>query len=240
MKALLGEGFFIFAPMNNAEAYEKLKTYMTEARDLLFQEVVAQRTRRLCVVVEDVYQPHNASAVLRSCDCFGIQDVHIIENENRWQLSEGVSMGADKWLTVNRYDENANNTKACLKQLKQSGYRIVATTPHRDDYVLKTLPLNHKLAIVFGTEVSGVSDEVKTEADYFLRIPMYGFTESFNISVAAALTLYELTDRLRQECPQWQLTQREQDDLLLHWATMSVREGEKILRSIRSEDGSPT
>lgn len=221
--------------MNRTELYDYLKGYMTEERDALFQRVVAERTRKITVVVEDVYQPHNASAVLRSCDCFGVQDAHIIENENKWEVSEGVAMGSSKWLSVTRYNALPHNTNACLSELKERGYRIVATTPHRDDYVLKDLPLDGKIALVFGTEVSGISDEVRALADDYVRIPMYGFTESFNISVAAALSLYELTDRMRRTFNDWCLSEQERQELLIEWATRSIRDGERILRNYLNE-----
>lgn len=226
--------------MNNSNAYAYLKHYMTEERDALFNRVVGERTKKLTVVVEDIYQPHNASAVLRSCDCFGVQEVHIIENDNKWELSEGVSLGSDKWVTVHRHNTLQNNTASCLMALKEQGYAIVATTPHRDDYVLKTLPLDRKVALVFGTEVRGISDTVREHADYYLRIPMYGFTESFNISVAAALTLYELTDRMRRESTDWRLDQAERDELLLSWAVKSIREGENMLQRYLNECERPT
>lgn len=216
--------------MDKKQAYAHLAGYMTEARDEQFRRVASQRTRYIKVVVENLYQPHNASAVLRSCDCFGVQDIHVIENGNAWELNEGVAMGASKWLHVHRHNELAENTGPCLAQLKSEGYRIVATTPHTDDYDLKSLPLDAPLAVVFGTEVDGISDLVKDEADYFLRIPMYGFTESFNISVAAALTLYELTDRMRKEVKDWPLSDSEREALLLEWASKSVRDGEVILQ----------
>jgi tRNA (guanosine-2'-O-)-methyltransferase len=210
---------------------------MTEERALLFNRIVAERTRYLTVVVEDIYQPHNASAVLRSCDCFGVQDIHVIENDNKFELSEGVTMGSDKWLTVSRHRTKPNNTADCLTALKDAGYAIVATTPHEDDYVLKSLPLDRKCALVFGTEMRGISDVVREHADHYLRIPMYGFTESFNISVAAALTLYELTDRLRTERNDWQLSSVEQDRILLEWALKSIRESEKVLQRYFDETG---
>lgn len=216
--------------MNSKAAYDYLKGYMTAERAELFERVAANRTRYLSVVVEDVYQPHNASAVLRSCDCFGVQDVHIIENDNKWELSEGVTMGSDKWLTLTRHNAKANNTADCLTKLKEQGYAIVATTPHEDDYVLKTLPLDRKCALVFGTEMRGISETVREHADYFLRIPMYGFTESFNISVAAALTLYELSDRLRRERNDWTLSPDEHEALLVEWAVKSIREGNQVLQ----------
>lgn len=216
--------------MDHKEAYNYLSRYMTDERDQLFKRVIEERTRKITVVIEDVYQPHNASAVLRSCDCFGVQDVHIIENQNTWEVSEGVSLGAYKWLDVHRYNQQENNTLACLKHLKKQGYRIVATTPHQDDFVPETLPLDGKIALVFGAEVRGISDLVREEADAYLRLPMYGFTESFNISVAAALSLYALTERMRKDTPDWKLDETEKDHVLLQWAKRSIRDGEVILQ----------
>jgi tRNA (guanosine-2'-O-)-methyltransferase len=216
--------------MDHKEAYNYLSRYMTDERDQLFKRVIEERTRKITVVIEDVYQPHNASAVLRSCDCFGVQDVHIIENQNTWEVSEGVSLGAYKWLDVHRYNEQENNTLACLKHLKKQGYRIVATTPHQDDFVPETLPLDEKIALVFGAEVRGISDLVREEADAYLRLPMYGFTESFNISVAAALSLYALTERMRKDTKDWKLDETEKDHVLLQWAKRSIRDGEVILQ----------
>lgn len=215
--------------MDPIKGYACLQEFMTEERDALFRRIAAERTRYLSVVIEDIYQPHNASAVLRSCDCFGIQDVHIIENENEWNINEGVAMGAGKWLTVNQYNSQAHNTAPTLQELKNQGYQIAATTPHRDDYSIANLPLNRPIALVFGAEVRGVSDTVFDMADHFVRIPMHGFTESFNISVAAALCLYELGGRIRREVPQWQLSPEEQTALLFEWARKSVRESDAIL-----------
>lgn len=209
--------------------YNYLKEYMTEERAALFDKVASERTRHVTCVVENIYQPHNASAVLRSCDCFGVQDVHIIENDNDWEVNKGVSLGASKWLTINRYNEGASNTKSCLQGLKKKGYKIAATTPHKDDYTISDLPLDEPVALVFGTEVSGITQDVKDEADLFVRIPMYGFTESFNISVAAALSLYELTKRLREENIDWPLSVDAQNELKLSWAKQSIRESEKII-----------
>ncbi len=210
--------------------YDFLKNYMTEERDQQFEKVIQERTRHITCVVENVYQPHNASAVLRSCDCFGIQDVHIIENDNEWQVNKGVAMGATKWLNIHRYNSKEQNTVDCLRELKAKGYKIAATTPHKDDYQIADLPLETPIALVFGTEVSGISQEVIDEADLFVRNPMHRFTESFNISVAAALTFYELTQRIRAEKIDWKLSQEEMTTIKLKWAKQSIRNSEGIIK----------
>ncbi len=205
-----------------------LSQYITENRKKLFQKVLQYRTRHITIVLEDIFQPHNASAVLRSADLTGIQDVHIIENRNTYEPNPEVAMGAFKWLNLIKYNELENNTLAAYDTLRKKGYRIVATTPHKDDYTLDTIPLDTKTAIVFGTELKGLSDIAIENADEYLRIPMYGFTESYNISVSAALTMFTLTQRLRKSDIPWQLTEEEKSDILLEWTKRSIKRVENF------------
>ena len=168
-----------------------LSKYITPERLNLFNNIIKNRTKYITVVLEDIYQSQNASAVLRSCDCFGVQDVHIIENRNEFKLDTEVSLGSSKWLTLNKYNQKSNNSLAAIKHLKKKGYRIVATTPHTKDLLLPDYDIEvGKTALVFGSELPGISDIVWNEADQFLKIPMFGFTESFNISVSAAIVLH--------------------------------------------------
>ncbi len=185
---------------------------------------MGERTRWLTVALEDIYQPHNASAVLRSCECFGVQDVHIIENRNEYNLNPAVDRGASHWLTLHRYREEAiDNSTRALAALKEGDYRLFAMTPHRDDLQLEEVPVDRPLAVLFGTEETGLSARVLEAADAYVRIPMYGFTESFNLSVSAALTLRELSIKMRlQEVP-WSLSKDEKDALLLDWYRHSIR-----------------
>ena len=184
----------------------------------------------MTVVLEDIYQRHNASAVLRSCDCFGVQDVHIIENRNEYNISSDVAVGSDKWLNIKKYNELENNTLAAINSLKKSGYRIIATTPHTNDVTLDTFDIDKgKFAIFFGAELPGLSDIVMDNADEFLKIPMYGFTESFNISVSAALTMNTLYSRLIKSNVNWQLTEQEHDEVLLSWFKASIKSSEEII-----------
>ena len=186
-----------------------LQEFITPNKKNKFEELILHRTRHLTIVLEDIYQPHNASAVLRSCDCFGIQDVHIIENMNKYEVNPDVALGSSKWLNLIKYNEKENNTESCLKKLKSEGYRVIATTPHENDFIPETLPLGEKTALVFGTELAGLSQVAIDLADGFVRIPMYGFTESFNISVSAALLLFALTERMRKSDINWALTEAE-------------------------------
>lgn len=200
-----------------------LETMMTEERTRKFGEVLKQRTRHITIVLEDLFQPHNASAVLRSCDCFGIQDVHIIENKNKYEVNPNVALGSSKWLSLIKYNKTDDNTAACLHHLKQQGYRIIATTPHHEGHTPQTLPLDPKFALVFGTELEGLSDTALRMADDFVKIPMFGFTESFNISVSAAILLHSLSTRLRERNMEWGLAKEEMLDIRIEWAMNSIR-----------------
>lgn len=218
--------------VKKAELVTYLREFATESRWQKIVEVANRRTRHLTVVVEDIYQSHNASAVLRSCDGFGIQDVHIIENKNQFDASSQVTIGADQWLSIQRYNKpGIDNTEACFNELKKQGYKVVATTPHEDDWNLNELPISDKTALVFGSEIDGVSDRAKELADGFMKIPMAGFSESFNISVSAAVCLYNLTRRLKESDTNWKLTEEELDDLKLEWLRKSIKAGEQLERT---------
>lgn len=208
---------------------EYLREFVSDTRWEKIVQTAANRTRHLSVIVEDIYQPHNASAVLRNCDGFGIQNVHIIENKNRFDASPQVTIGADRWLSIYRYNaKGKDNTTACIQHLKQMGYKIIATSPHEDGVNLNDLPVEPKTALLFGTEMEGVSEKAKELSDGFVKIPMWGFSESFNISVSAAICLYNLTRRLRKSNVSWQLTKDEIEDLYLQWLKKSIRAGEQL------------
>ena len=197
--------------------------FISDERKRRFEEVLSWRTRHLTVVLEDIFQPHNASAVLRSCDLTGVQDIHIIENNYSFDINPDVVMGSTKWLDIHRYNELDFNTPTALEQLKDQGYQIVATCPHRDDFTPETLPLDKPVALVFGTEKTGITDYVMDHADRFVRIPMYGFTESFNISVSAALLVYTLTHRLHEMTDvDWHLSEEEKEEVRLEWARRTL------------------
>ncbi|MCX6283704.1 MAG: RNA methyltransferase [Bacteroidetes bacterium] len=209
---------------------DHLMGLMTEERRARFAGVISLRTRHMSIILEDIYQPHNASAVLRSCDCFGIQDVHIIENKNKYEVNPDVALGSAQWLTLYKYNQAASNTASCIRTLKEKGYRIIATSPHKNDFTPASLPLDSRFALIFGTELQGLSEEALALADQFIRIPMYGFTESLNISVSAAILLQSLTKRLRESEISWTLKEEEKNDVLLHWAACSVRKSDVVIR----------
>lgn len=216
-----------------------LYEYITENKRNHFARVADSRTRYITVVLEDIFQPHNASAVLRSCDVFGIQDVHIIENKNKYRVNPDVALGASKWLSLHKYNETGFNTPGCIGRLKEAGYRIVATTPHRDDVSINELKLEEgKLALVFGKEDDGLSGEALELADEYVCIPQYGFTESLNISVSAAIMLFQLTGRLRSSAISWGLSEEEKLDLKIGWARKVVKKADSLERLFRNKFGS--
>ena len=202
---------------------EFLSQFITDERKDRFEEVLANRTRHITVVLEDIFQPHNASAVLRSCDLTGVQDIHVIENNYTFDINPDVVMGSTKWLDIHRYNELEFNTPVVLDQLKAKGYQIVATCPHRDDFMPETLPLDQPVALVFGTEKTGLTDYVLDHADRYVQIPMFGFTESYNISVSAALLTYILTQRLHEMTElDWHLTEEQKDEIRLEWSCRTL------------------
>lgn len=198
--------------------------YVSEHKQQLFRDILETRTRYFTIVLEDIYQSQNASAVLRSCDGFGFQDVHVVENRNVFDVDKGVTIGADKWLTVYRYKERGvNNTGRAYRFLRQEGYRIVSVTPVKSRIPLPGFRPEKPTALVFGTEQAGLSDYAADNADEHIHIPMYGFSESFNISVCVALCLYHLRLHLKERKKNWQLTKPEKQELYLQWLRKSVK-----------------
>nr|WP_284041120.1 RNA methyltransferase [Jejuia spongiicola] len=204
---------------------EHLESYLTESRKARFDAVLSQRTKHFTVATEDVYQLHNTSAVIRSCDVFGIQEVNIVEERNSKRIDREIAMGAQKWVDVNRF----HSVKDCLKDLKQKGYQIVATTPHKDDGLLDAFDVTKKSCFFFGRETEGLSEEVIEQADCFLKIPMVGFTESLNISVSAAIILQHVTTKLKLTNIDWQLTKEEMLIKRLDWCKKTIKSYDEIV-----------
>lgn len=211
----------------NIKLKEYLYQFLTEERIEQFEKVLAYRTNHFAVGLENIFQPHNANAVIRSCDCFGVQNCHVIESINKFSASKGVSKGAIKWVDVHKYD----NTSETLNTLKSKGYQIVATTPHKNDCSLADFDITKKSVFFFGAEKKGLSDEVMQNADVFLKIPMVGHTESLNISVSAAIILQYVTDKLRATNIKWQLTEAEKEAVRLSWAKISTKKLDVHLRN---------
>ncbi|WP_431158279.1 TrmH family RNA methyltransferase [Winogradskyella poriferorum] len=217
--------------MADLKLLEYLESYLTEHRRHRFATVLAERTKYFTVATEDVYQLHNTSAVIRSCDVFGIQEVNIIEEVNTKRIDREIAMGAQKWVDLNRY----NTVNSCIKDLKSQGYQIVATTPHAEDCDLIDFDISKKSCFFFGRETEGLSQQVLDEADCFLKIPMYGFTESLNISVSAAIILQHVTSKLRNSDIAWQLSEGEQIEKRFDWIKKTIKNYDAIVERYYSE-----
>ncbi len=213
-----------------AEFYEIISDNKKE----MFDRIASERTKHITVAIENVYQEHNASAVLRSCDCFGLQEMHVIEKDNQYKVQRDIALGAGRWVDMYNYNQGNQVTKDCIDRLKSNGYTIVATTPHTENTIYD-LDLSKPIALVFGTERRGISEEVEKMADTFVKIPMYGFTESFNISVSVAIILNTLRQRLEQSSYDWKLTKEEQTVLKIKWCRKILNSGDKLEKHFREK-----
>ncbi|MEM6845136.1 MAG: RNA methyltransferase [Bacteroidota bacterium] len=226
--------------MNDSEKlYQYLSEFLSESRMQRFEEVLQWRTKHFTVAVEDIYQQHNASAIIRTCDCLGIQDIHIVERGNEFILAKGMARGAEKWVDVHYYSEPpfVNSVIACLDQLQKLGYQIAAASPEYNQQTLQSFDIRKRTAFFFGHEKYGLSEEVLKRAEQRIAVPAYGFTESYNVSVAAALLLYEVSTRLHQsEDIDWQLSEAEKAELRVDWAKKSILNVEKILERYEIDD----
>jgi len=203
-----------------------LETFITESRRDNFLRILQQRTRHFTIAMEDVFQMHNTSAVMRTCEVFGIQELNVIEERYGKKIDKEIAMGAQKWVDINRF----NTIGHCLDDLKAKGYRIIATTPHENDCLLDDFDITKPAALFFGTERNGLSEEVINNADGFLKVPMYGFTESLNISVCAAIIMQNLSTRLRKSGIAWQLTEDEILEKRIDWTRKSIKDFDYITR----------
>lgn len=214
----------------NTQLIKHLSQFVTDRRIQLFDSLLKLRTRYITVALEDIFQAHNASAVLRSCECFGIQDVHVIENQNEYRISPDVALGSEKWINLFRYNRHPENTIAAIEHLKSKGYRVVATSPHKNDCNLEDFDLHKgRVALLFGPELNGLSQQAMESADEFVKIPMAGFTESLNISVTAAICIHHLTRVLRNSTSiDWHLSHEEKQEIKLNWLRNSIRKSSLI------------
>jgi tRNA (guanosine-2'-O-)-methyltransferase len=206
-----------------------LEAKLSQRRRNLFKKVIEKRTNYFTVATQDVYQLHNTSAVIRSCDVFGVQNVHVVEEVNLKKIDREIAMGAQKWVDINRY----TTTKDCIKSLREKGYRIIATSPH-EGKALQEFDISSPAAIFFGTETEGLSPEVLEEADEAIQIPMVGFTESLNISVSAAIILQDLTARLRNSNLDWQFSEEEKLQKRLDWATKNIKNSAELIERFQT------
>lgn len=199
---------------------EYLESFITENRRDSFMRILAQRSRHFVVAIEDVYQLHNTSAVLRTCEVFGVQELHVVEEKYGKKIDKEIALGAQKWVDVDRY----NTTGDCIRHLKNRGYKIIATSPHAEAADLDDFNITDRAAIFFGTEKKGLTQEVLDQADGFIKIPMLGFTESLNISSSAAIVIQSISQRLRKSDIKWQLTDEELLEKRIDWTQKSIKD----------------
>lgn len=215
--------------MTDSSLSSFLESLLTPQRLARFDEVLSWRTRYVTVVLENLYHTRNSSACLRNCECFGVQDVHVVESKCDYRPNESIDCGSGQWLTVHRYGDQDNNTLPCFKRLRADGYRILAMTPADGAVSLEDLELETKTAFVFGAELAGLSDDAVAHADACVKVPMHGFTESFNVSVAVALVLQPIIAQLHASPLDWRLTASEQHALRQAWIRTSHGHKLKVL-----------
>ncbi|MCE2994860.1 MAG: TrmH family RNA methyltransferase [Cyclobacteriaceae bacterium] len=208
---------------------QHLLSFVSEKRIQTMERVLSNRTRYVTLVLEDIYQSQNASAAVRTCECLGVQDIHIIEKASSYAVNRKVLKGSNKWMNIIKHREkNQDNTALCYQHLRSAGYKILVTDPDPDGVPIHEIDLSQKMALVMGNEYEGISDYALKHADQKVHIPMYGFTESFNISVSAAICLQTILHQLRQAAINWQLTEHEIQELRLNWLRKSVRRSDLI------------
>lgn len=208
-----------------------LENILTDNRKERFHKVLSKRTNHFTIAMEDIFQLHNTSAVMRSCEVFGIQQLNVIEERYTKSIDKEIAMGAQKWVDVNRF----NSISGCISSMKSKGYQIIATTPHENDCDLDDFDISKPSALFFGTERDGLSEEVLQNSDGFLKIPMAGFTESLNISVSAAIIIQNLMSRLHKSDIKWQLSDEEILEKRLQWAKNTIKDIKRIEERYYSE-----
>ena len=208
------------------ELLHYLEGFITENRKEGFLRVLQNRTKHFTIAMEDIFQLHNTSAVMRSCEVFGIQELNVIEQKFGKRIDTEIAMGAQKWVDVFRF----NSVQSCMDEMRSKGYQIIATTPHDESCLLHEFDITKPAALFFGTERDGLSQEVLDQADGFLKIPMVGYTESLNISVSAAIIIQDITTRLRQSAINWHLTEDEILEKRLDWTRKTIKDIEFIER----------
>lgn len=213
------------------EWYDERTAYMsgflTEERVAVLRRTLASRTRYMTILTENTFHPQNASALVRHCEAFGLQDLHTVETVCKFNPNVNIVRGTDKWVDITRHESTAE----AIASLKGAGYRLVATTPHRESCTPETFDVaKGPFCLVFGTEHAGVSDEIIEAADEYLRIPMCGMVESLNVSASAAILIYMLSQRMRlTPSIDWALGEDDAREMLFRWVMSSVKDSQRIL-----------
>ncbi len=172
---------------------ELAKILSSKERLNRFEEVLSSRTDRIIPVFENMHKPHNAAAVVRTCDALGIAYAHFIEEKTDTQFSRGISKGSQNWVDVSIHASGSE----CFSELKKQGYVFAATCFDERAITPEQLPVNEKIAVIFGNERVGISRQAIDLCKYKICIPMFGFVDSFNISVAAGIIFYTHIHKLK-------------------------------------------
>lgn len=211
-----------------------LQNFLTPHKQALIEKILAHRTRWITVVLENIYQSQNASAVIRTCECYGLQDIHVVEKQSAFETNRQVLKGSHKWMTLRKYKASAGQSISdCIRGLKDNGYQVWATAPGVHARPMNEMPLDQKTALIIGNELEGVSPEAMRLADACVTIPMYGFTESFNLSATVAILLSHFVPKLHASELPWHLTELEKSALRVQWSLKSVRKAETLEKDFK-------
>ena len=207
------------------ETFDYLKQFLTDERLSKIEHFSQESSDFVLPVMEDVYQFRNAAAIVRSVEACGFHHVVALEEENVFNPNLKVTKGAETWVKVEKMPNNLDS----LKEIKNRGYKILAVSPENNATMLPDYKVKEPIALVFGTELEGVSDEILDFADETLAIPMFGFTKSFNVSVAAAICMYELKQKLMKSGIDYKLSEEKLLEMKIRWTVNSIRSGEELL-----------
>ena len=213
--------------MTGADRSAKLRSLLGQERLARLEEVLAQRTRHLAVVLENLYDAHNLSAVLRTADAFGVQEVHVVDAEGDFAISRKISLGAHKWLDIVVHS-GETASEDCVTALRDRGFRMMAATLAPGAVALGDLDLSGRVAFVFGNEHEGLTEAMARACDSAYVIPMRGFVQSFNVSVSAAITLQHA--RSARAWPG--LEEADAASVLEDWMGKSIKQSARILGAL--------
>ena len=209
---------------NLLQTFEYLKQFLTDDRLRKIEHFAGKSSDFVLPIIGDIYQFRNAAAIVRSVEACGFHKIIALEEENIFEPNLRVTKGADTWVEVEKMPYSLSS----LQEIKNRGYKILAVSPEKNAMMLPEYEIKEPIALVFGTEKEGVSHEFLDFADETLAIPMYGFTESFNVSVAAAICMYEFKQKLLKSDIQYYLNEEKKLKMMIRWAVNSIRSGEEI------------
>jgi tRNA (guanosine-2'-O-)-methyltransferase len=211
---------------------QHLSRFVSDHKKEFAEKVLNARTRHVTVVLENIYQSQNSSAVIRTCECMGLQDVHVIEDKSKYSVNRRVLKGAHKWTDIiHHQSKQGDATRICFDKLRASGYKILVADPAEEGISIHDVPIDEsKIALVFGNELHGVSETAQQYADQKIKKPIIGFTESLNISASVAICLSSLITRLHASLHDYSLTEEEKEAIRLEWYRKIVKRSDLIER----------